>query len=176
MSHEPIAVGRHRFLYLGGLLSSNVFRCNVTDPLRIPVCPLITSARDVQNFSGLDDFARLPNGNLLATYMGAKDLTTPGGLVELGLDGSVVGEYRAARPGGPARYLPSVAGVTDTGLLAHPHGIDIRPDLDLVVTGDYADPLSLTTAASIDSATQDLGTTVRCWRHSDLRGGDKTGT
>jgi hypothetical protein len=44
------------------------------------------------------------------------------------------------------------------------------------VTGDYADPLSLTTAASIDSATQDLGTTVRFWRLSDLRGGDKTGT
>ena len=56
--------------------------------------------------------------------MGAKDLTTPGGLVELGLDGSVIGEYAAASAGGPVRYMPSVNGVTDTGLLAHPHGID----------------------------------------------------
>jgi hypothetical protein len=77
-----------------------MFRCDVTDPLKIPECPLVTSARDVRNFSGLDDFAHLPNGNLLATYMGAKNLATPGGLVELDLDGSVVGEYRAARPGG----------------------------------------------------------------------------
>ena len=171
MSHEPVAVGRRRFLYLGGLISANVFRCDVTDPLGIPACPLVTSARDVRNFSGLDDFARMPNGNLLATYMGAKNLTTPGGLVELGPDGSVVGEYRAARSGGPTRYRPSVNGVTDTGLLAHPHGIDIRPDLDLVVTGDYADPLSLATSASIDSGTADLGTTVRFWRLSDLKAG-----
>lgn len=171
MSHEPIAVGRHRFLYLGGLISANVFRCDVADPLKIRVCPLVTSARDVQSFSGIDDFAHLPNGNLLVTYMGAKNLSTPGGLVELGLDGSVVGEYRAARPGGPTRYLPSVNGVTDTGLLAHPHGIDIRPDLDVVVTGDYADPLSLATSASIDSGTADLGTTVRFGRLSDLEAG-----
>ena len=45
--------------------------------------------------------------------------------------------------------MPSVNGVTDTGLLAHPHGIDIRPDLDLVVTSDYADPLSLATSATV---------------------------
>ena len=43
--------------------------------------------------------------------MGAKNLTTPGGLVELALDGRVVGEYQAAKPGGPPRYMPSVNGV-----------------------------------------------------------------
>jgi hypothetical protein len=171
MSHEPIAVGRHRYLYLGGLISANVFRCDVANPLRIPNCPLVTSASDVQNFSGIDDFAGMPNGNLLVTYMGAKNLTTPGGLVELRRDGSVVGEYHSARPGGPVRYMPSVNGVTDTGLLAHPHGIAIRADLDLVVTGDYADPLSLATAASVGSGTQDLGTTVRFWKLSDLAAG-----
>ena len=171
MTHEPIAVGRHRYLYLGGLISANVFRCDVADPMRIPTCPLVTRARDVKNFSGIDDFTRLPNGNLLVTYMGAKDLTTPGGLVELDLDGAVVGEYHAARPGGPTRYRPSVKGVTDTGLLAHPHGIAVRPDLDLVVTGDYAEPLSLAVAAGVDSGTQDLGTTVRFWQLSDLARG-----
>ena len=35
MSHEPIAVGPHRYLYLGGLISANVFRCDVADPLNI---------------------------------------------------------------------------------------------------------------------------------------------
>ena len=52
MTHEPIAVGRHRYLYLGGLISANVFRCDVADPLKIPDCPLVTAAKDVKNFSG----------------------------------------------------------------------------------------------------------------------------
>ena len=64
---------------------------------RSPPAPWITTAQDVENFSGIDDFAQLPNGNLLVTYMGAKDLTTPGGLVELRRNGSVVQEYAAAR-------------------------------------------------------------------------------
>jgi hypothetical protein len=171
MSHEPIAVGRHRYLYLGGLISANVFRCDVADPLQIPECPLVTSAKDVQNFSGVDDFAQAPNGNLLVTYMGAKDLTTPGGLVELAPDGAVVGEYPAAKAGGPTRYMPSIHGVTDTGLLAHPHGLDVRPDLNLVVASDYADPLSMATSATLDGVTEDCGTTVRFWKLSDLKAG-----
>ena len=58
---------------------------------------------------------------MLVTYMGAKDLTTPGGVVEIDLDGKVVAEYDAAKPGGPERYTPSVNpnprinGETDTG-------------------------------------------------------------
>ena len=36
MSHEPIVDGRHRYLYLGGLISANVFRCDVADPLTSP--------------------------------------------------------------------------------------------------------------------------------------------
>jgi len=171
MTHEPIVVGGHRYLYLGGLISANVLRCDVTDPLNIPTCPLVTSAQEVENFSGVDDFVQAPNGNLLVTYMGAKDLTTPGGVVELGLDGTVVNEYAAAKAGGPTRYMPSVNGVTDTGLLAHPHGIDIRKDLNLLVTSDFADPLSLATAATVEALTEDCGTTIRFWDLSHLDAG-----
>jgi hypothetical protein len=171
MTHDPIVVGGHSYLYLGGLISANVFRCDVTDPLKIPTCPLVTSAKDVQNFSGVDDFKQAPNGNLLVTYMGAKNLTTPGGLVELGLDGSVVGEYAAAKPGGPTRYIPSVNGVTDTGLLAHPHGLDFRQDLNVLVTTDYADPLTMALSPDLYGITEDCGTTVRFWDLSDLKAG-----
>jgi hypothetical protein len=150
-----------------------VFRCDVTDPLDIPTCALVTSAAEVKNFSGVDDFKQAPNGNLLVTYMGAKDLTTPGGLVELGLDGTVVGEYAAAKTGGPTRYIPSVNGVTDTALLAHPHGLDFRRDLNVLVTSDYADPLSMATSLTLDGITEDCGTTVRFWDLSDLRAGPK---
>jgi hypothetical protein len=177
MTHDPIVVGGHSYLYMGGLISANIFRCDVTDPLRIPICLLVTRAKDVTNFSGIDDFLQAPNGHVLVTYMGAKNLTTPGGLVEIDPEGGVVGEYAAAKPGGPKRYLPSVNpipsinGETDTGLLAHPHGIDIRPDLDLLVTSDYADPLSLATSPTLQGENEDCGTTVRFWKLSDLKAG-----
>jgi hypothetical protein len=171
MTHDPIEVGKRRYLYLGGLVSANVFRCDVSDPLRIPTCPLVTSAKQIKNFSGIDDFIQAPNGNILVTYMGFKDLTTPGGLVELARDGGVIGEYAAARRGGPRRYRPSINGVTDTGLLAHPHGIDYRQDLNLLVTSDYADPLSLVTSKDLQGVTEDCGTTVRFWRLSNLPAG-----
>src|SRR5215469_11063125 len=171
MTHDPIVIGEHSYLYMGGLISANIFRCDVTNPHHIRTCPLVTTAKDVTNFSGIDDFLPAPNGNVLVTYMGAKDLTTPGGLVEIGLDGTVVGEYAAAKPGGPRRYMPSVNGETDTGLLAHPHGIDTRPDLDLLVTSDYADPLTLATSPTLQGEKEDCGTTVRFWKLSDLKAG-----
>jgi hypothetical protein len=171
MTHDPIVIGKHSYLYMGGLISANIFRCDVTNPLRIPTCPLVTTAKDVTNFSGIDDFLQAPNGNLLVTYMGAKNLTTPGGVVEIGLDGTVIGEYAAAKPGGPTRYMPSVNGETDTGLLAHPHGIDTRPDLDSMVTSDYADPLTLATSPNLQGEKEDCGTTVRFWKLSDLKAG-----
>jgi hypothetical protein len=171
MTHDPIVIGKRSYLYMGGLISAKIFRCDVTDPLRIPTCSLVTTAKDVTSFSGVDDFLQAPNGNVLVTYMGAKDLTTPGGLVEIGLDGTVVGEYVAARPGGPTRYMPNVNNVTDTGLLAHPHGIDTRPDLDLLVTSDYEDPLTLATSLTLQGETEDCGTTVRFWKLSDLKAG-----
>jgi hypothetical protein len=171
MTHDPVVIGKHSYLFMGGLISANIFRCDVADPLHIPTCPLVTTAKNVTNFSGIDDFLQAPNGNVLVTYMGAKDLTTPGGLVEIGLDGTVVGEYEAAKAGGPTRYMPSVNGVTDTGLLAHPHGIDTRPDLDLLVTSDYADPLTLATSPTLQGEKGDCGTTVRFWKLSDLKAG-----
>jgi hypothetical protein len=171
MSHDPIVVGNHSYLYMGGLISANIFLCDVTDPLRIPTCPLVTTAKDVKNFSGVDDFLLAPNGNVLVTYMGAKDLTTPGGLVEISHHGKVVEEYPAAKPNGPPRYMPNVDGILDTGLLAHPHGIDARADLDLLVTSDYADPLTLATSPTLQGEDEDCGTTVRFWRLSDLKAG-----
>ena len=171
MTHEPIVIGKHSYLYMGGLISANIFRCDVVDPIHIPSCPLVTTAKDVTNFSGIDDFLPAPNGDVLVTYMGAKNLTTPGGLVEIGLDGTVVGEYAAAKSGGPTRYMPSVNGETDTGLLAHPHGVDTRPDLDLLVTSDYADPLTLATSPTLQGEKEDCGTTVRFWKLSDLKAG-----
>src|SRR6516162_2261419 len=68
MTHDPIVVGGYSYLFLGGLISANVFRCDVTDPLHVPTCPLVTTAKDVANFSGVDDFLQAPNGDVLVTY------------------------------------------------------------------------------------------------------------
>ena len=81
------------------LLSTNIFRFDVTDPLHIPEAELVVTSRAVTQFSGADDILSLPNGNLIASYMGAKNLTTPGGLVEFSPAGTVVGELEE---GGPA--------------------------------------------------------------------------
>jgi hypothetical protein len=169
MNHEPITVYGRQYLFPAGLISANIFRCDVTDPLHIPTCPLVTRSTQVSKFAGVDDFIPLANG-LLVTYMGAKNLTTPGGLVEIDANGDVIGEYDAAEPGGPVRYIPSVNGV-NTGLLAHPHGIDLRNDLGVVVTSDFADPDSIAANTIAWNPKQDLGTTVRVWDISHLDAG-----
>lgn len=161
---------KRKYLFAAGLLSANIFRFDVTDPLHIPQAELVVSSRAVTRFSGADDILFLPNGNLIASYMGAKNLTTPGGLVEFSPSGTVLGEYDAVRAGGPTRYVPSIGGVTDAGLLAHPHGIALRPDLDILISSDFADPVSLATSSASDMR-QDFGTTLRVWKLSDLKAG-----
>ncbi len=69
----------------------------------------------------------------------------------------------------------------DTGLLAHPHGIGIRPDLSnaaggqgIVMASDYADPVSLAltgSGAGPGTSSQDLGTTARFWNMSNMAAG-----
>lgn len=165
---------KHKFVWAGGLMSANIFKFDVTDPLNIPPATLVVNGTNVQKFAGADDMRILPNGNLIATYLGSKKLTTPGGLVEFSPNGGVVAEYNAAKPGGPTRYVPSINHVTDTGLLAHPHGIEIRPDLNVLISSDYADPTSLATSNhhhNPASNTLDNGTTIRVWNLSNLAAG-----
>lgn len=163
-------ITKHKYLFAAGLISGNIFKFDVTNPLNIPPATLAVTARDIKKFSGVDDMLFLPKGNLIATYMGAKDLTTPGGLVEFSPNGEVVGEYDAAKAGGPTRYVPNIKGVTDTGLLAHPHGISLREDLNVLITSDFAAPLSLALTNPINQV-QELGTTVRIWDLSNLKAG-----
>ena len=78
----------------------------------------------------------------------------------------------------------------DTGLLAHPHGVGLRSDLDgqiadkngniigetngILMTSDYADPVSLALTGSGEgalSSKQNLGTTIRLWDLSNVAAG-----
>lgn len=85
----------HKYVYLGGLISSNIFACDVTDPLHIkPVPGTMTSQVDPMTWSGkaptdnicglsigspklhrtsaVDDMKLLPNGHIVASQMGYK--------------------------------------------------------------------------------------------------------
>lgn len=78
----------------------------------------------------------------------------------------------------------------DTGTLAHPHGVGLRSDLNgtiadkdgnvigttngILMTSDYADPVSLALTGSGEgpaSSKQNLGTTIRLWDLSNTAAG-----
>ncbi len=149
------------------------------------------------DFTGADDFRIVsrPDGDyILATFMGgrvskAADLKTgggptqtPGGLILIKPDGSIIDFDATTPPVGqtpiPANLIQPGDKGKDIGQLANPHGLDIRTDLNgnrgdgtrangLVITSDYADPLSLVTAIpspyATSTFTQKLRTTVRLW-------------
>ena len=97
----------HKYLYLGGLISSNIFACDVTDPLHIKpvpgtapsqvnpltwsgaapadnICGLAVGSRKLRRTSALDDFLLLPNGNIVVTQMGYKGRINDAALSPLG--------------------------------------------------------------------------------------------
>ena len=283
--------------YYGGLISSNIFGCDISDPLNIKpspgttlenvpvhadntdnVCGLSATGRDLM-FSGADDLEYNPaNQKYYTTMMGAGGsfagaysptsasgsslppvLTTPGGILVFDpstdtqiFEVSAVptapvyghGYYVNGEPMlGPKRYAPRkqismggvdgngectpgdiptavgvdvfnlcVPGVTphnqigadtgavnldaginegpDTGLLAHPHGIGLRTDLNgtmadadgnvvgttngILMTSDYADPVSLALQSpgqGAEGSHQNFGTTIRLWDLSNAEAG-----
>lgn len=169
---------KHQHFFTAGIFSSNIFRFDVTDPLQIPTAELAVSAAQLKKLSAPDELMMMPNGHVVSTGMGAKDLTTPGGLIEFDPKGAeaFLAEHIGAKPGGPARYLPNADGVSDTGLLAQPHGFDVRSDLDLLVSSDFSEPLTFVTSPGTPSQSYERvihknGTTIRTWKLSDLAAG-----
>ncbi len=79
----------HKYIYPGGLISGNLFGCDVTDPMHIKPspgsqvgsetvqhCGLAIGSYETPNTSGTDDVMPLPNGNLIVTQMGFKGKIT----------------------------------------------------------------------------------------------------
>lgn len=151
-------------LFTGGLISGNIFSFDLNDPLNIPKPKLVVTYTAGSKFSAPDDIYPLSGGNMIATFMGSGGptvppaLTTPGGLLEFTPDGKIVAEHEAAVKNGPAHYRTG----EDTGLLANPHGISVREDLNVLVTSDFADPVSLATA-DFSEGKQKFRSTVRVW-------------
>ncbi|MBR7780211.1 selenium-binding protein SBP56-related protein [Undibacterium rugosum] len=91
-----------------------------------------------------DEFYPLANGGFLATNMGSKNGDALGRVVEINHLGKIVHEW----PDNPP---------TDG---FNPHGISVRPELNLMMTSDFVNPITTITAAKRN---MEFRNTIRVW-------------
>jgi hypothetical protein len=146
--NEPHHVGLSsdgRVLGCGGLLSvlkgqKEVFFFDVSDPTH----PKFLSAADPPQSSITDEFYALDGGGFLVTMMGGAQGHEPGRVAEFDKDLKLVAEH----PADPPR----------DGF--NPHGISVRPEINLMVTSDFICPSS--TLSSVPGGLSLRGS-VRVW-------------
>jgi hypothetical protein len=175
-------------LFAGGLYSDVAFALDVTN---LPVMTLkgVNLPTDTPCGSVPDAFWVLEDGTAYGTWMGGPNLPgpcsyshgqvrmgngfggAPGSVVYLNSIGQTISESPAATPGlepvpRECRMTPQV----NPPSCANPHGIQVREDLDRMVTGDFAqpsviieDPLPSLPPMDVDMVRR----TVRIWDISD---------
>jgi hypothetical protein len=149
--NEPHHVGLSadgKVLAAGGLLSvlkgqKEVFFFDVSNPK----APTFLSSADPPLSAITDDFYALPDGGFLVTMMGGAQGHAPGRVAEFNGKLELVAEHPAAPP--------------EDGF--NPHGISVRPELNLMVTSDFICP---STTLHAMPGGLDLRGSVRVW---DLR-------
>jgi selenium-binding protein 1 len=134
-------------LAAGGLLSllnneNPIFFYDVSDPER----PRFLKSTRAPLSSITDAFAPLASGGFFVTQMGSNTGGTPGRVAEFDKDLRLVREWPDDPPPG-----------------FNPHGISLRPELNLMVTSDFVDP-----ASTLDTfvGPPQYRNTIRVW---DLR-------
>lgn len=111
----------------GGLLSvlrhqNGIFFFDISNPAK----PRFMFSTRAAQSSVTDAFVSLPDNGFLITQMGSASGGTPGRVVEVNGQDQIVHEWPDHPP-------------TDG---FNPHGISIRPDLNLMITSDFVDPAS----------------------------------
>src|SRR5262249_2485357 len=132
----------------GGLLSAlkgqkEIFFFNVSNPR----APKFTSAADPPLSAITDEFHALPEGGYLVTMMGGAQGHAPGRVAAFDKNLQLLKEYPENPP--------------SDGF--NPHGISVRPELNLMVTSDFACP---STTLDVVPGGLDLRGSIRVW---DLR-------
>jgi selenium-binding protein 1 len=148
VGNEPHHVGLStdgRTLAAGGLLSvlkgqPEIFFFDLSDP----AAPALSGSADPPLSSITDEFYALPGGGFLVTMMGGAKGHHPGRVVELSGNREILAEHPKQPP--------------DDGF--NPHGISVRPELNLMVTSDFICPS--TTLHGVDSGLILRGS-VRVW-------------
>jgi selenium-binding protein 1 len=146
--NEPHHVGLSadgRVLAAGGLLSvlkgqNEVFFFDVSNPS----APSFLTSANPPLSSITDDFYALPGGGFLVTMMGGPHGHAPGRVAEFNARLQLVAEHPANPP--------------DDGF--NPHGISVRPELNLMLTSDFICP---TTTLDIVPGGLDLRGSIRVW-------------
>jgi selenium-binding protein 1 len=146
--NEPHHVGLSsdgKVLGCGGLLSvlkgqKEVFFFDVSDPTR----PRFLSAADPPLSAITDEFYALDHGGFLVTMMGGAEGHEPGRVAEFDKDLKLVAEHPAEPP--------------KDGF--NPHGISVRPEINLMVTSDFICPSSTLNAVPGEPS---LRGSVRVW-------------
>jgi selenium-binding protein 1 len=147
-NNEPHHVGLSadgKVLACGGLLSvlsgqKEVFFFDVSSPAE----PKFISSADPPNSAITDEFYALPEGGFLVTMMGGAQGHHPGRVAEFGKDLKLVAEHPAEPPA--------------EGF--NPHGVSVRPEINLMVTSDFICPSSTLNSVHGDLA---LRGSVRVW-------------
>jgi selenium-binding protein 1 len=146
--NEPHHVGLSadgKVLAAGGLLSvlkgqNEVFFFDVSNP----TAPAFLSSADPPLSSITDDFYALPRGGFLVTMMGGPQGHAPGRVAEFDSHRRLVAEFPIDPP--------------EDGF--NPHGISVRPELNLMVTSDFICP---STTLHVVPGGLDLRGSIRVW-------------
>ncbi len=135
--HEMPADG---VLFANGFGANRTYRFDLTNPLEPK---LLGSFVAGEPYTHPHSYARLPNGNVLATFqMKGHDNGEPGALVELNPEGGVARLAGAAAP--------------DIDKFVRPYSLVVVPSLDRVVT------------SSADIHAKEISQVVQVWRLSSL--------
>jgi selenium binding protein SBP56 len=152
--NEPHHVGlsrNGRVLACGGLLSvlraqKEIFFFDVSNPR----APRFISAADPPQSAITDEFYPLENGGFLVTMMGGAGGAHPGRVAEFNKDLQLVSEHP---------QMPPMDGF-------NPHGISVRPELNLMVTSDFICP---STTLHVMPGGLDLRGSVRVWNFRERK-------
>lgn len=152
--NEPHHVGLSRdgkVLACGGLLSvlkgqKEIFFFDLSNP----ASPRLISAADPPQSAITDEFYALPEGGFLVTMMGGAQGHHPGRVAEFNKDLKLIAEHPQEPP--------------DDGF--NPHGISVRPEMNLMVTSDFICPSTTLHAVPGDLV---LRGSVRVWNFKERR-------
>ena len=182
--HMPYVWHKGDRIYAGGLFSDTTY---VFDVANLPAVALVgvNQPADTPCGSVPDAYWTLSDGTAYGTYMGGPNLPgpcrytngevrvgngfagTPGSLVRIGRDGRTLAEVPAAldTPEDAARCpgLPPLP----TPSCANPHGIQVREDLNRMITTDYAEPKNVVFDPLRPVDPNLFRDTVRIWDISD---------
>jgi hypothetical protein len=175
-------------VYAGGLYGDRTFVFDVDDVPDVRLVGVV-EPQDTPCGSVPDAYWVLGDGTAFGTYMGGPNVAgdprcnggvnngfagTPGTIVRIGPDASVLGEFSAAGDfeaphpndwGRPARCAsnPPLARAS----CANPHGIQAREDLGIMITSDYAEPRNVPTDPVDPPDPNVFRDTVRTWEIND---------